>query len=174
MMLSDPETGSPLAIMDATFLAMMRGGAVSAVATKYLARCEVKDVTVFGAGQQARTQLMGVCAVRDVNGAVVVDPDSLGPPVVCSHCMSTVSAGRNFCTNCGTKVEEGLAGAPGPEAPSYENLCPKCSFEVAAFDQGVDGFVRNASEEDGVQPGLFQGRAEVSATVGVTPATRLG
>jgi ornithine cyclodeaminase/alanine dehydrogenase len=76
LMLSDPETGSPLAIMDATFLAMMRGGAASAVATKYLARREVKDVTVFGAGRQARTQLMGVCAVRQVNGAVVVDPDT--------------------------------------------------------------------------------------------------
>lgn len=76
LMLSDPETGAPLAIMDATFLAAMRAGAASAVATKYLARREVKDVTVFGSGRQARMQLMGVCAVRQVNGAVVVDPDA--------------------------------------------------------------------------------------------------
>jgi alanine dehydrogenase len=75
LMLSDPETGVPLALMDATFLTAMRAGAASAVATKYLARREVKDVTVFGTGRQARIQLMGVCAVRQVNGAVVLDPD---------------------------------------------------------------------------------------------------
>jgi alanine dehydrogenase len=75
LILSDPETGVPLALIDATFLTAMRAGAASAVATKYLARREVKEVTVFGTGSQARIQLMGVCAVRQVNGAVVVDPD---------------------------------------------------------------------------------------------------
>jgi alanine dehydrogenase len=76
LLLNDPETGVPLAIMDATFLAAMRNGAASAVATKYLARRQVNEVTVFGTGVQARIQLMGVCAVRNVNGAVVLDPDT--------------------------------------------------------------------------------------------------
>ena len=68
--------GVPLAVMDATFLAAMRTGATSAVATKYLARREVNEVTVYGAGRQANIQLMGVCAVRQVNVAVVVEPDT--------------------------------------------------------------------------------------------------
>jgi alanine dehydrogenase len=76
LMLSDPETGAPLALMDATFLTAMRSGAASAVATRYLARREVREVTVFGTGRQARFQLMGVCAVRQVNGAVVIDPNA--------------------------------------------------------------------------------------------------
>lgn len=75
LILSDPETGVPLAYMDATFLTVMRSGAASAVATKYLARREVKEVAVFGTGRLARIQLMGICEVRQVNGAVVVDPD---------------------------------------------------------------------------------------------------
>jgi ornithine cyclodeaminase/alanine dehydrogenase len=75
LILNDPETGVPLAIMDASFLTAMRSGASSAVATKYLARQEVNEVTVFGTGTQACFQLMGVCAVRNVNGAVVLDPD---------------------------------------------------------------------------------------------------
>ncbi len=76
LLLNDPETGVPLAIMDATFLTAMRNGAASAVATKYLARRQVNEVAIFGTGVQARIQLMGVCAVRNVNGAVVLDPDT--------------------------------------------------------------------------------------------------
>jgi alanine dehydrogenase len=76
LMLSDPETGVPLAFMDATFLTAMRSGAVGAVAAKYLAQREVKEVTIFGTGRLARIQLMGICAVRQINGAVVVDPDA--------------------------------------------------------------------------------------------------
>lgn len=76
LMLSDPDTGVPLAFMDATFLTAMRTGATAAVATKYLAKREVNDITVFGTGRQARIQLMGICAVRQVNGAVVVGTDA--------------------------------------------------------------------------------------------------
>jgi ornithine cyclodeaminase/alanine dehydrogenase-like protein (mu-crystallin family) len=76
LMLSDPETGVPLAFMDATFLTAMRSGAVGAVAAKYLAQREVKEVAIFGTGRLARIQLMGICAVRQINGAVVVDSDA--------------------------------------------------------------------------------------------------
>jgi alanine dehydrogenase len=76
LLLNDPETGVPLAIMDATFLTAMRNGGATAVATKYLARREVNEVTIFGTGVQARTHLVGVCAVRSVNGVVVLDPDA--------------------------------------------------------------------------------------------------
>jgi alanine dehydrogenase len=75
LILNDPETGVPLAIMDASFLTAMRSGATSAVATKYLARQEVNEVTIFGTGTQACFQLMGICAVRNINGAIVLDPD---------------------------------------------------------------------------------------------------
>jgi ornithine cyclodeaminase/alanine dehydrogenase-like protein (mu-crystallin family) len=75
LLLSDPHTGEALSIMDAAFLTTMRNGATSAVATYYLARQEVNEIAILGTGSQARTQLMGVCAVRNVNGALVLDPD---------------------------------------------------------------------------------------------------
>jgi alanine dehydrogenase len=91
LMLSDPETGAPLVIMDATFLAAMRGGAVGAVAAKHLARREVKEVTVFGTGRQARIHLMGICAVRQVNGAVVVAPDARARHEFADHMSKALS-----------------------------------------------------------------------------------
>jgi ornithine cyclodeaminase/alanine dehydrogenase len=59
--------------MDAGFLTAMRTGAASGVATKYLARADASTAGVFGAGAQARTQLLAVAAVRRIARAVVCD-----------------------------------------------------------------------------------------------------
>ena len=74
LLLNDPRTGALVAIMDAGFLTAMRTGAVSGVATKYLAPGDARTVGVFGAGVQARAQLMAVCEVRSIERAVVCDP----------------------------------------------------------------------------------------------------
>jgi len=73
VILNSAETGAPLAIMEGTFITAMRTGAVCGVATKYLARKDSKTVGVFGAGVQARTQLMAACAVRNIKRAFVYD-----------------------------------------------------------------------------------------------------
>jgi ornithine cyclodeaminase/alanine dehydrogenase len=73
LLLNDPRTGALMAIMDAGFLTAMRTGAASGVATKYLAREDARSVGIFGAGVQARTQLMAVCEVRPIERAVVYD-----------------------------------------------------------------------------------------------------
>ncbi len=73
ILLNDAETSQLMAIMDGTFITAMRTGAVSGVATRYLAREEARTVGVFGAGVQGRTQLMAVCAVRDIQRALVYD-----------------------------------------------------------------------------------------------------
>ena len=74
LLLNDPRTGALVAIMDAGFLTAMRTGAVSGVATRYLAREDASSVGVFGAGVQARAQLVAVCEVRPIERAVVCDP----------------------------------------------------------------------------------------------------
>ncbi len=73
VILNSTETGAPLAIMEGTFITAMRTGAVCGVSTKYLARKDSKTVGVFGAGVQARTQLMAVCVVRNIERALVYD-----------------------------------------------------------------------------------------------------
>ncbi len=76
VLLNDPKTGDLLAIMDGSWLTAMRTGAVSGVATQYLAREDATTVAVFGAGVQARTQLMAVCEARKMTTARVYDPVS--------------------------------------------------------------------------------------------------
>jgi ornithine cyclodeaminase/alanine dehydrogenase len=64
VLLNDPRTGALLAVMDGTWMTAMRTGAVSGVATKYLARADARVATVLGAGVQARTQLMAIDSER--------------------------------------------------------------------------------------------------------------
>ena len=78
LLLLDPATGQLRAVMDAGYLTAVRTGAVSGVATRYLARPDATVVTIFGAGVQARKQLEAMCVARPITKAFVVDvqPDA--------------------------------------------------------------------------------------------------
>jgi alanine dehydrogenase len=60
------ETGAPVAIMDGTYLTDMRTGAAGGVAVKYLARKNSKIVGFVGTGNQAKTQLLAISEVIDI------------------------------------------------------------------------------------------------------------
>lgn len=52
--LSDPATGAPIAIMDATLLTALRTGAAAAVATKHLAPGKPATLGILGCGAQSK------------------------------------------------------------------------------------------------------------------------
>ena len=58
IVLIDPATGAPIAIMGGTTITDMRTGAAGSVAAKYLARRDSKNIGLVGAGAQAKTQLI--------------------------------------------------------------------------------------------------------------------
>jgi alanine dehydrogenase len=70
---SDPETGYPLAIMDATEITAYRTGAAAAIASKYLARPDSHIVGIIGAGFQAHTQILAHAALFDLISMNVFD-----------------------------------------------------------------------------------------------------
>jgi ornithine cyclodeaminase len=71
--LLDAETGQPIALVDGTYLTALRTGAASGVATDLLALPGAETAAIFGAGVQARTQLLALCTVRPVRTAWVYD-----------------------------------------------------------------------------------------------------
>ena len=73
IVLLGPETGAPLAIMDGTWITNIRTGAGGAVAAKYLAREDSRIVAMVGAGVQARTQLLALKEVLDIEEVRVND-----------------------------------------------------------------------------------------------------
>jgi len=64
LILFDSHNGSLRAIIEAFALGQLRTGAISGLATKYLAAEGASDMALIGTGKQAMTQLAAVAAVR--------------------------------------------------------------------------------------------------------------
>ena len=57
LILNDPETGIPIAVMDCGWITAMRTGASAGISARYLARKESRIAGILGCGVQARTSL---------------------------------------------------------------------------------------------------------------------
>jgi alanine dehydrogenase len=73
VVLISPDTGEPMCIMDGTYVTGMRTGAVSGVATKFLARKDARVLGIVGAGFQGPFQLDGVRHSMQVEMVLVTD-----------------------------------------------------------------------------------------------------
>jgi len=71
VILFSQETGEPLALMNASEITAIRTAAVSAVATRLLAREDAEELGIIGAGVQARTHLLALACVRQIKRARV-------------------------------------------------------------------------------------------------------
>ena len=66
LVLNDPETGIPTAVMDCAWITAMRTGAATAVAAKHLARPESSSVGILACGVQGRANLEALACVLPV------------------------------------------------------------------------------------------------------------
>src|SRR4030081_3372848 len=65
IVLNDPQTGAPLAVMDGRLITEMRTAAVSAAATKLLAPRNSKVLAILGSGVQAHSHFEALQLVRN-------------------------------------------------------------------------------------------------------------
>jgi thiomorpholine-carboxylate dehydrogenase len=73
--LVDPQTGSPLAVMDGRLITEMRTAAVSATATKLLASPNARVLAILGSGVQARSHVEALQLVRKFEEIRVWSPN---------------------------------------------------------------------------------------------------
>ncbi|MED0978159.1 ornithine cyclodeaminase family protein [Bacillus paramycoides] len=71
VMLSNFQTGELLALLEGSYLTMIRTGALSGVATKHLARHNAKNLCIIGTGEQAKGIAEAVLAVRDIEKVIL-------------------------------------------------------------------------------------------------------
>ena len=88
IMVFDPQNGTPVALMDGTYVTATRTAAGSALATRLLARDDAHVLALIGTGVQARTHARAIPRVRGIDEIRVAgrDPakaaalaDELGP-----------------------------------------------------------------------------------------------
>jgi len=73
LILNDPETGIPVALMDCTWITAQRTGAATAVSAKYLARSESSTVGILGCGVQGRSNLEALKVLFPLKKAYAYD-----------------------------------------------------------------------------------------------------
>jgi alanine dehydrogenase len=71
----DPDNGTPLALMDGTYITATRTAAGSALATRLLAREDARVLAVLGTGVQARTHARAIPRVRPIEEIRVAGRD---------------------------------------------------------------------------------------------------
>jgi ornithine cyclodeaminase/alanine dehydrogenase-like protein (mu-crystallin family) len=75
VVLNDPDTGLPLAVMDCVWITAMRTGAATAVAARYLAREDSRVLGVLGAGVQGFSNLEALKVLFPIERVVAYDID---------------------------------------------------------------------------------------------------
>jgi alanine dehydrogenase len=135
ILLQDAETGQVCCIMDGRHLTAVRTGAASGVATRHLARREEGQTAgIFGAGVQARMQLLGVAEVRRLSRAYVYDP------------VPEAAAGfaREMSKRLGLEV---VAAADPSQAARADILCTATTSPRPVFPGGE---VREGAHVNGI------------------------
>ena len=75
IVLCDGESGYPLALMDSIEITIIRTGAATGVAAKYLARTDARVATICGCGNQGRISLRAIAKIRNLSRVYAWDID---------------------------------------------------------------------------------------------------
>jgi ornithine cyclodeaminase/alanine dehydrogenase len=135
VLLQDPVTGDVICIMDGGYLTAVRTGAVSGVATRYLARQDTGQTAgIFGAGVQAKMQLWGVAETRNIIKTYVYDIAD--------------DAVKAFIKEMGEKLNMEIKKAETPdEVLQADILCTATSSPSPIFDGNL---VREGTHINGI------------------------
>ncbi|HUF68834.1 MAG TPA: ornithine cyclodeaminase family protein, partial [Longimicrobiales bacterium] len=157
VVLFDPDSGVPVAILDAAAITGLRTAAASAVATRALAREDAGHLAILGTGEQAAAHVQAIAAVRTLRAVTVwgrspekarafadresraagmpiavadeVEMAVAGADIVCTTTSSTESILRGAWIRRGTHVNlVGASAATSREAD--ESLVAKSGFYV--------------------------------------------
>jgi ornithine cyclodeaminase len=88
----DPDNGTPVALMDGTFITATRTAAGSALATRLLARADARVLAVLGSGVQARTHADALRRVRNFDEVRVASRDSARAAALADELGATAAA----------------------------------------------------------------------------------
>jgi ornithine cyclodeaminase/alanine dehydrogenase-like protein (mu-crystallin family) len=137
-LLLDPVTGHPKLLMAANYLTDIRTAAVSAVATRHLAREDARVLGIFGTGRQARAHLCVLRHVRNFESFLVsgLDPGQ------------SREFAQEMAKELGAKVESVYSRACAAES---DVLCTCTTSHAPLFDGTL---IRNGTHINAI--GSFQ------------------
>ncbi len=120
----DPATGRPTALIEGATLTAIRTAAASGLATELLARRESRRLAIFGAGAEARTHLDAMCAVRPIEQVRIYSPKS----------EESAALVAEFTGRPGFDVRLEVAATPKKVMEGADIICCATSSKVPVFE----------------------------------------
>jgi ornithine cyclodeaminase len=106
VMLLDPQTGEPKAVLDASAITAVRTAAVSAVATEALARSDARTLTVIGTGVQGAMHARAIALVRALTDVRLVGRDEARGEKAASDVSTRLGIPVTFTTDCAAALDD--------------------------------------------------------------------
>jgi ornithine cyclodeaminase/alanine dehydrogenase-like protein (mu-crystallin family) len=184
--LFDGETGMPTAILDASAVTEIRTAAVTAVATRLLAREDSKVLAILGAGVQARSHLEALQLVREFEQIRIYAPTEAHARGLAEHApgKATVTAsaedavrGADVVVTVTSSREPVLVhdwlspgmhvNAVGASNPIWRELEVETVTASALFTDNRESIRNEAGEfQMALEQGAISGEDHVRATLG--------
>jgi alanine dehydrogenase len=150
----DPDNGSPVALMDGTFITAARTAAGSALATRLLARSDARIVCVIGTGVQAHSHARALARDKRVTTILVAGRES----AAVAEFAQTLRAEVTVEVQAASSIEDGVHAADVVCAATHaaapvvlrEWLRPGTHVNSVGFNSAGEGEVDAATIRDSV------------------------
>ncbi|MCY1035491.1 ornithine cyclodeaminase family protein [Corallococcus sp. BB11-1] len=184
--LSDPDTASPLAILDGTLLTAWRTGAAGGIASKYLAKKQPRTLGLVGCGVQARVLIDSHRALfgglellladvsdaaaqalqKEKGGRVVSLQEASGADIVCSATPARAPVVRREWVQSGAHIN-----AMGADAPGKQELDPRLLVEGRVFIDDAEQALHSGEVNVPLHDGVLK-EEQLAGTLGQVVAGR--
>jgi ornithine cyclodeaminase len=181
--LFDGQVGVPRAILDASAVTAVRTAAVSAVATRVLAREDARVLAILGAGVQGKAHLRALPLVREFDEVRIYSPTNEHAREAAGETATVISSAEEAVRGADVVVlatsarepvisREWLAAgahvnAVGASVPSARELDLDTVVDCALFCDSRESLRNEAGEYlDAVQQGAIAGEEHVRASLG--------
>lgn len=145
ILLMDPTTGAPVALLDGEWLTALRTGAATGVATDLLARPEARVLAVIGAGAQAPAQVEAVRAVRPIEEIRIVSRDGASARRLAEALLQDA---RSLDVRAGSDAAAAVRGADivVTATDSRSPVLPADAVRPGCHINAVGGYTRDMQE----------------------------
>ena len=120
IVLSDADTGAPLAVMDSIQVTLLRTAAATAVAARHLARADASSLTLVGCGAQAPSQLRALDLVRPLGHVRLFDVRTARARALAERMAPELSASFEIATDLAAAVRS-------------SDMCVTCTTSTVPF-----------------------------------------
>lgn len=189
--LLEPDTGRPLAMLNATSLTDMRTGASGAVACRHLMPRKEIALGVVGSGRQAHAQIAAISAEKEIREIRIWSRDASNAEKLASIWSGLDARSATLRETCGCDVvvtttpasspivmDEWIAdgthiNAIGADAPGKEELEPALVKRARIFVDDIEQALHSGEINVPVRTGVIR-REDIAGTLGEVVLGRCG